>query len=450
MVSGLHFEDVRGKHLLVGLSGGADSVALLCMLCEEREALGLRITAAHLNHGIRGADAGQDAQFCRSLCEKTGVEYIEGFADVPRISAQQNLGLETAARNARHDFLRKSMKECGADFIALAHHMDDQAETVLMHLLRGAGISGACGMRRLQDRIYRPLLQLRKAELMQYLEERRISWREDASNGVSDNPRNALRLHVLPEIEKSYPRAIEAVNRHAAIAQLESDFLDSLADDFLKARLTRGFYGLRISLEDFDAVRQEAVLRRAIRRVCPEETGAAKLSELAALCAAERGKAELPGAYFAEKTPTALYLLPKQLRLPAATAFALSGETILPGICRITAETGNFAIEPDNSSVELLNADLLEGAVLRTRRQGDRFRPLGSPGDRLLSDVLTDKKIGRPLRDVLPLLAVDNRVLWAAGAGISHEARIQKDTRRMVRIQIQLYKHTGEITEVYQ
>lgn len=449
MASGLQFEDVRGKHLLVGLSGGADSVALLRMLWEEREALSLRLTAAHLNHGIRGPEAEQDARFCRKLCSELNVDYIEGRADVPRLAAEQSIGLETAARNERHSFLRKCREACGADYIALAHHMDDQAETVLMHLLRGAGTTGVSGMRRFSGCCYRPLLDVRKAFLMQYLEERRISWREDASNGISDNPRNALRLHVLPEIEKSYPRAIEAIARHAAIARLEDDFLDNLTADFLKRHLTRGPFGLRIDLEGWNPS-QEALLRRAIRRVCPEELSAAKLAELIALSERPRGKTELSGAHFAEKTPSALYFLPKQSTLPAALPLAVPGKTTLSGVCHVLAEMGDFPIEPDNPQVEIMDADALEGAMLRTRRQGDRFRHLGSGGDSLLSDVLTDRKIDRPLRDALPLIAVGSRVLWCLGAGISREARIHQETTRRVRITIQLYKHTDEQTEVYQ
>lgn len=438
MASNPSFDDVRGKQLLVGLSGGADSVALLCMLCEAREALNLRITAAHLHHGIRGTDADMDAQFCRSLCRRLNVAYIEGHADIPRIAREQQLGLETAARNERRRFLQECMNQCDADYIALAHHMDDQAETVLMHLLRGAGSAGVCGMRRFSGSIYRPLLGISRSELRKYLEGRGISWREDASNAISDNPRNALRLHVLPEIEKSYPRAAEAIARHAEIAQIENDCLERLADEFLKAHLERGPFGLRIRLDSFD----EAILRRAIRRACPAELNADKLAELAALCRQPRGKTEISGEIFAEKTPSALYLLRKKALLPAAVPLALPGETILPGICRITAEFGNFAIEPENPDVEVLDADALTGAMLRTRRAGDRFHPLGSPGDRLLSDVLTDKKIDRPLRDAMPLIAVGSRVLWTGGAGIAHEGRIHNETRRMVRIS--LYKHTGE------
>ena len=157
----ISFDDVRGEHLLIALSGGADSVALACLLAQFREEYALRLTAAHLNHGIRGADADADAALCRSLCERLGIPLIEGRADVPRIARERGQGLEAAAREARYGFLREVRLRCGADRIALAHHLDDQAETVLMHLLRGTGPEGVCGMARVSGELYRPLLEVR-------------------------------------------------------------------------------------------------------------------------------------------------------------------------------------------------------------------------------------------------------------------------------------------------
>ena len=164
------FDDVRGEHLLIALSGGADSVALTCLLAQSREKYALRLTAAHLNHGIRGADADADAALCRKLCDRLGIGLIEGHADVPRIARETGQGLEAAAREARYRFLREARLRCGANRIVLAHHLDDQAETVLMHLLRGTGPEGVCGMARVSGELYRPLLEVRKAALVQYLE----------------------------------------------------------------------------------------------------------------------------------------------------------------------------------------------------------------------------------------------------------------------------------------
>ena len=438
----ISFDDVRGEHLLIALSGGADSVALACLLARSREECALRLTAAHLNHGIRGADADADAALCRKLCAKLGIELIEGRADVPRIAQDSAQGLEAAAREARYCFLREVRLRCGADRIAQAHHLDDQAETVLMHLLRGAGPEGVCGMARVSGDLYRPLLEVRKSALVQYLEATGISWREDATNAVADNPRNALRLNVLPEIEKSYPSAAEAIARYARIARIESDCIGRQTDAFMESRAHRGPYGWRIEA----ANAEEAVLRRCIRRICGSDLPAQRLDAAVSLWQLSRGRAELGGGWTAERTNGALYLLPASAQIPAEVPLNLRGDTVLPGVCRVRVEAGDFPIEADNPLVEVVDAEALEGEVLRTRRSGDRIRPMGVSGSQLLSDRLIDRKIDRPLRDWIPLIAIDNRVLWAFGAGLAEEARITASTR--ARARITLFPITDEKPEV--
>ena len=438
----IRFDDVRGKHVLVALSGGADSVALLHLLDRNRTAYDLHLTAAHLHHGIRGCDADDDAALCRNLCAGLGIRLIEGRVDVPQLARERGQGLEEAARDARYAFLRQARTDCGADVIALAHHLDDQAETVLMHLLRGAGPEGICGMRRMQGELYRPLLEVRKSALMQFLEDAGIPWREDATNAAADNPRNALRLNVLPEIEKSYPSAAEAITRYARIARIESDCIGRQTDSFMEAHAHRGPWGWRID----DANAEEAVLRRCIRRICGSDLPAQRLDAAISLRQLPRGRAELGGGWTAERTNGALYLLPASAQSPAEVPLKLFGDTVLPGVCRVRVEAGDFPIEADNPQVEVVDAEALRGAVLRTRRSGDRIRPMGASGSRLLSDRLIDRRIDRPLRDWIPLIAIDSRVLWIGGLGLAEEARITEFTR--TRARITLFPITDEKPEV--
>ena len=429
----LRFDDVRSMHLLVALSGGADSVALLALLRRAQEDYGLRITAAHYHHGIRGVDADADAAFCRDLCARLGVPLIEGSGDVPLCAREKRLGLEEAAREMRYAFLHRALQQAGADKIALAHHLNDQAETILMHLFRGAGMGGMGGMARMQGTLFRPLLDVPKRALMDFLEENGIGWREDATNQISDNPRNALRLHVMPEIEKSYPAAAGAIARYGHIARQEDQFLARLTERFLADRLQRGPYGARLILQGDE---DDTLLRRALRHLAGGDLSLRQTDALLALARSEKGRMEISGALFAEKAGGAMYFLPKGKEKPAAVALQIPGETLLPGVCKVLAERGNFAIEAGDPLVECLDEASLAGAQLRLRRDGDRIRPLGSPGERLLSDYLIDKKIHRPLRDWTPVVAVGRQILWAGGVGISHRARIQSDTRRMVRLKI--------------
>lgn len=432
-IEAIRFADARGEHLLAALSGGADSVALLYLLARRREADGLRVTAAHFHHGIRGAAADGDLALCREHCARLGIELIEGRADVPALARSRGVGLETAAREARYAFLRSAKARCGANLIALAHHLDDQAETVLMHLLRGAGPAGICGMARREGDLYRPLLEIPKRALVQFLEGSGISWREDATNAVSDTPRNALRLNVFPEIEKSYPSAARAIARYGRLARVESDFLERLSDGFLAERLEAGPYGSRLRL---DGAEEEALLRRALRTLCGGDVGAVKIDALTALARSSRGRLDVCGGLRAERTPGWLYFLPDAAERPAPAPLRIPGETGLPGLCRVRAEVGRFEFARGDARTELFAPEALEGAVLRTRRGGDRFHPLGAPGDRLLSDYLTDRKVDRPLRDVLPLVAAGSRVLWVCGVGLSETARVRDERLRSVRLTI--------------
>lgn len=416
------FSAVRGKRLLLALSGGADSVALAVMLAESRAEYGLTLFAAHVDHGIRPESA-EDGEFCRALCARLDIPFHIARLDVPAEAARNRWGLETAARHCRFEALRAFQRQTGSDYIALAHHMDDQAETVLMHLFRGAGVEGLCGMRTLDGdtALYRPLLGCRKGELTEYLRRRGYAWREDPTNRVADNPRNALRLNAIPELERWYPQLVRAVARCARTAQAESDLLDELTRGYVSAS---AFDGAMCSWLELDPPPHNALLRRALRARCPESLSWEQVNALEALCARTRGKLDIGEGHYAERAGRRLYFVPKRLPPIAPVPLSLNGVTRLPNIGEVAAAPCRAAPIRDDPSRQVLNPASLEGAVLRTRRNGDRIRPLGC-GDRLLSDYLIDKKVDRPLRDATPLVAVGNRVLWVCGLGISQEAALK-------------------------
>lgn len=413
---------IQGKHLLIALSGGADSVALACMLCERRSACGLTLTAAHMDHGIR-PESGEDAAFCKTLCQRLDIPFYTVKADVPSIAQETGEGLETAARRVRYDWLRGLRREIGADYIALAHHMDDQAETVLMHLFRGAGPEGAVGMRIFSGDLFRPLLNVRKQALMDYLSSKGIAWQEDFTNRIADNPRNRLRLNVIPEIEQSYPQAVSAIARFAQSAAIEGDLIARMAEDYAEKNLIIGPYGKLMKLPDGW---ENAVVRRVIRRICGADLDFEKLSELMALCEDIRGKTDISAEMCAERGRSGLYFLPKVPFQVHEAKLILDGITEIDRFCRIEAKPAPPIPVKNDPWRQVLRLEALEGAVVRTRQDGDRIRPLGS-GEKLLSDYFTDKKIDRPVRDYVPLIAVEKNILWAAGIGISEDARILSD-----------------------
>lgn len=430
------FSAVRNRRLLVALSGGADSVALVCLLAEAREERNLTLHAAHVDHSIRGEESRADAEYCRKLCGKLNIPIHIERIDVPA-AREPGEGIETAARRLRYDALRRVKAETGCELIALAHHLDDQAETVLMHLLRGCGPEGICGMEELSGDLYRPLLKTPKRTLEDYLAEQNIPWRTDSTNFDPFTPRNALRLHGLPALEESYPKASEAIARYAEAARCENRFVERLTDEFLASHLQRGAYGTRI-LRPEEA--DEAILRRAIRSICGESLPHDRLTELVFLCRKARGRMEISGSLTAERTPGAVYFLPKRTKLPDPVPLPDSGMVQFGNLGAITVSPSQPVPIRDDPHRQALDRDSLRGAVIRTRHDGDSIRPLGS-GEKLLSDYFTDRKIDRPLRDFIPLLAVGSRILWAIGVGISEDAKLRPDSAA-----VQLIWDTDEFT----
>ena len=413
------FSAARGRRLLIALSGGADSVALAVLLAEVREEYRLTLLAAHVDHGIR-PDSPEDAEFCRTLCRQLDIPFYCARLDVPAEARRRREGLESAARWLRYEQLRRFRDALGADLIALAHHMDDQAETVLMHLCRGAGTGGMAGMRPLTGDLWRPLLGCRKAELVDYLRGKGLAWREDTTNAVADNPRNAIRLHALPELEKCYPQCVPAIARYASTAGIEDDCLGELTGEFLARGGGVGGHCRWIELE---RAPHRAILRRALLAACPEPLSWEQVNALEALCGQGRGKVDISSGVFAERTGHRLYFVQKQPPRIESAALNLDGVTALPGLGRVTARPCAPVPIRDDPMRQVLDPAALSGAVLRTRRPGDRIRPLGS-GDRLLSDYFIDRKVDRPLRDATPLIAVGDRVHWVIGHGISGEAAL--------------------------
>ncbi|MDO4356714.1 MAG: tRNA lysidine(34) synthetase TilS [Clostridia bacterium] len=403
------------NHALVALSGGADSVYLLYALLSS----GARVSAAHFHHGLRGESADRDRDFCRELCGWLNVPFYEGGAEVSAYAKLEALGVESAARVLRYRFLRNVREGIGADVIALGHHMDDQAETVLMHLLRGSGLRGAGGMSEREGDLYRPLLGLTKAQIVNRLVAGGVEWREDETNAVCDNPRNALRNLILPRIAEIYPGANQALSRFAQIAREDGAMLDELARRERRERAHRLPNGWRV--EGVNGMPEPL-----LRRVLMDLTGVRDMQRLCAMV--EIAKSAKKRADFGklrlEPNGENLYIIDVDFCVPGEAPFASDGVTALDGLCRMTAEPS--APEPilSGGMAQVLHRRALSGAVLRTRRKGDRIHPLGAAGAKLLSDYLIDRKVPRAERDFLPLLARGDEVLWVVGVGVSEAARV--------------------------
>lgn len=409
-------QGILNKHVLAALSGGADSVALVLLLNDLKKQSKIALTCAHFEHGIRGGDSKADLEFVKFLCMRLEIDLIYESGNVPEEACKSKESIETCARRMRHAFLKKVKAQVNADVIATAHHKDDQAETVLMHLLRGGGLSGARGMQAEEGEYIRPLLHFSKKELVQYLERKGEVWREDKTNFISDNKRNLLRLEAMPVLERAYPGCADALLRFSEIARAEDEYMAAVTTDAY-SKYVSCLSGVRMIRNPGQM--PVAVLRRVIRKI---ENGF-DFTEIERIRTAE-SKIMLSNGYTCEKIDGTIYLVKNECP-PSPVQLNMNGDTVLSGICTLSAHPSDGAYSKSDVLSQTLDKNALEGACVRTRRDTDFMRPLGMSGKKkLISDILTDRKVPRPLRDRLPVIAKGNEVLWLVGHMISESAKI--------------------------
>ncbi len=401
--------------LLIGLSGGADSVALLLLLLDA----GAQVSAVHVNHGLRGAESDGDEAFVRRLCAEKNVPLLTCRATPP-----DNPG-EGWAREVRYGFFRQAMQETASDALVLAHHRDDQAETLLLHLLRGSGLTGLTGMA--EDatvdglRILRPLLGYSRAELRAYLNERNQPWREDASNGDVRYLRNALRQDVLPRLEELLPGASARMAATASLLQEDDAALDALAAEFLAAHP-----GDALPLAELR--KQPAGLQKRILRAWwtamahPSEERSLSHAQTQQLHSLLSGpvstRCNLPGGWHGQSGWTHIHLVS-----PVETAS-------LPEMA--AEESPLLALEPcdghpgDGVTCQVIPRDWLAECTVRSRRKGDYIRPFGMEGTQPLQDYFVNRRIDAAFRDRVPLLCRGSEVLLAGGVGAGNIPRMNE------------------------
>lgn len=419
--------------VLVALSGGADSTALLLSLLDlSREGRVGGIFAAHLNHGIRGELALRDQRFCEALCREYGVPLKTEFYNVPAYAKATGQTLEQAAREQRYAFLERARAEFGADVIATAHHADDQAETVLLHLLRGSGTGGLGGMKPRNGRIVRPLLATNHAAILTYLEERNAPHCEDETNAENGAARNRIRNELLPALRAYNPAVMQALCRTAALCAEDDALLEQIAREAEQQTVQNG--GLnRAKLSELPLALKSRIVRKRLLEL-DGNVSEPDVRRVLALLEAQTGtKIELPGGYHAWTTAERLLLGHYPGECVYCVPFVQEGKTITPRGVFESERVERWQKPANGNEAYLARSALPEGLVVRSRRNADRFRPLGAPGERKLSDVLTDRKIPREARD-LPLLCAGNNVYYAAGLTISEEAKVLPDTRDILHI----------------
>lgn len=439
--------------MAAGVSGGADSVCLLVLLLEYRRQLPFELAVVHVNHGIR-EDAAEDAAYVEQLCRREGVPFYLRTVDVRRFAAAEKCSEEDAGRRLRYQVFEEVAAEFGANKLAVAHNSNDRAETMLFHLFRGSGLKGLRGILPVRGNIIRPLLALERGEIEAYLRERGLAWCTDSTNAEDSYARNRIRHHILPYAEEAlFPGVVEHMGRTAQLlAETEEYLAERTAEALESCRLTGGC-GNALSAEAVDGrgvtpaavslsaerflklhpALQRRVLLQVAERLSPtgKDIGEVHVRKMLELFAEAGNRSiSLPMGLRARRQYDEVILEQGQPE----------EEPVLPEMELTELFPKKDAEVPKNQYTKWFNYDKIkESPTIRFRRTGDYLTISDGRGGMLhksLKDYMITEKIPRQLRNCIPVLAEGSHVLWLVGYRISEYYKPDRNTKRILQVQL--------------
>jgi len=446
--------------VVVGVSGGADSLALLHILKRLSSDFRFNLVAAHLNHMLRGDDAEKDEEHVASICKNWEVTCFIKRTDVRELANELKISEEEAGRKARYEFFKELMRVIKADKLALAHHKDDRVETILHNFIRGTGTQGLKGINYIRDGfVIRPLLDVSKIEILSYCNEENISYREDLSNNDQSYTRNRLRHGLIPFIQDNFnPNIAETILRMSDVLGEEDDFLRQYCGELLPTLFSYEKNKAKVILDRFNPLRL-ALKRRLLRMVILGFMGEFSCIELVhieniinMLANAKQGASfKLPGKIRVDIAYGNAFISADSKK-PVNDSFEhslnLPGSVLIHEVnIRITAgyKEKNQILYGKNPVY--IDADKLKSSlVIRSRRTGDRFKPLGMSSYKKLKEFFIDWKVPREERDLIPLITDGCNIVWVAGYQINEDYKVTDKTARVLELRTDpAYNEKGEI-----
>lgn len=461
--------------VIVGVSGGADSICLLFILREYADEVPFSMLAVHVEHGIRGEESLQDACFVEKLCAKLQVGCRVVSCDVPAFAKKEGLSLEEAARTLRYRAFAEVQKETGAQKIAVAHNQDDQAETILFQVSRGSGLSGAGGMHPVRGNIIRPLLCLSRAEIENYLREREVTWRTDSTNQSAAFSRNYIRHQIMPLLKKEINSAADV-----HLAALGEELREVQAYMQRQAeQAAAGIFAYAAGWTELDVdgfLEQEKIIQEYILRICLHRAGCGlkditrrHMESIRALFAGQSGKEiSLPHGWRAARQFDRVRIFhaagslcaesagecPKQqpLRVSGTGEELVLQKSRIPGEYRVGGCTFIFQSFPNENQnilkktyTKWLDYDKINNSfMVRTRRPGDYIVINREGGKKKLKAYLIEEKIPASRRDNVLLLASGSEILWVVGHRLSEAYKVTDGTKRILEVQMTGGNFDGE------
>lgn len=438
----------------MGVSGGPDSMALLHILYNVKEDLGIRLFVCHLNHMIRGAQAKRDEDFVSSFCKRLGIPLKIGCADVPSLSRANKLSLEDAGRRARYAFFDEAAKGFGAGKIALGHNADDNVETVLMRLITGSGARGLLGIPPKRGKIIRPIIECWRGEIESYCRKHRLNPRIDKSNFDTKYLRNRIRHQLIPLLKKFNPNVKSAIAKATDLLAADYEYLMGISGKALHGatiRTDRDTIALDIDklLMYPDPIRRY-VLRLAIEEVKGdlENIAFSHIEDITnKLPDDERWEIHLPSGIFAKGDGDKLEIsriatAPEErvsfrygFKIPGTVSVKEAGVRVKAAVIDVPSKS-NLKLKDKNKAILDLGKVGRE-AVVRSRREGDKFSPFGISGTKKIKDFLIDEKVPKGEKDLVPIVEVRGRIAWVAGMRMDNAFKITNRTKKAVKFTIE-------------
>jgi len=436
--------------VLIGLSGGPDSVCLLHALNNLKDEYKLSLHAIYIDHGLRPDEIPAEIEFCKKLCETLGVPFLTKSVDVKSYAKEYCLNKQEAARELRYKIFEDVALEIGSSRIALAHNADDQAETFFMRILRGAGQKGLSGIPPVRGKIIRPLIEIERKDIEEFLDGISQSFIVDSSNLKKDYFRNWLRLAVMPEFKRQNPELIRTISRTSEIIREEDNYLELIVTKTLMKlipkKTDRTIELFLVPLETMDRVILRRVLRRAIDAVKGlRGIGFVHIEDIIELV--KRGNSGdriyLPKGIRVIKGYATLILTSEQPSRLGAYILNVPEELALKesGILIKSSFADSAEIPCDGKSKVIIDAERIRlPLVVRARKSGDLFYPFGFGKRKKLQDFFVDEKIPRDERDSIPIVLSGDNIVWIAGYRADERFRVTAETKKIALLEIKVMR----------
>jgi tRNA(Ile)-lysidine synthase len=435
----------EGEIVLIGLSGGPDSVCLSVILDEVRDNFNLSLYALYVDHGLRPEESRNEENFCKSFCYEHGMDFHSEKIEVRANAEENRINIHEAARELRYDAFQRTAHKIRASKIAVAHNADDQAETVLMRLVRGAGRRGLSGMPYMRGNIIRPLLDISREDIENFLSGRQIKFVADSSNLKKEYLRNRLRMEIIPFLKKDNPSLVKSINRTADIFREEENYLDIVTTKTVMRLITRKTdRSIELFLIPLINI-EKSILRRVFRRALGE-IGADRGIELVHIDDIIRLVREnrsgdtitLPQGIRAVKGYSTLLITGEHSVNLRTQNIDVPGEiTLSENGLTLVSELYDKSIEFNGKNVSVFDyGSLTLPLQVRARKEGDYFYPAGFGRRKKLQDFFVDEKVPREKRDSVPLVVSGKDIIWIAGYRMDERYMAKEGTNKFLVLKI--------------